>query len=91
LPGDIKFADLNGDGFVNIGKNTLQDPGDQKVIGNSTPRLPFGFTGNLSWSNFSFSYFFQGVMKRDWMPSPEAEFFWGQCTTARIAWCRRST
>jgi len=77
LPGDIKFADLNGDGFVNIGKNTLQDPGDQKVIGNTTPRLPFGFTGDLSWNNFSFSYFFQGVLKRDWMPSKEAEFFWG--------------
>jgi TonB-linked SusC/RagA family outer membrane protein len=77
LPGDIKFADLNGDGFVNIGKNTLQDPGDQKVIGNTSPRLPFGFTGDLAWNNFSFSYFFQGVMKRDWMPSPEANFFWG--------------
>lgn len=77
LPGDIKFADLNGDGFVNIGKNTLQDPGDQKIIGNTSPRLPFGFTGNAAWNNFSFSFFFQGVAKRDWMPSTEAEFFWG--------------
>jgi hypothetical protein len=78
LPGDIKFADLNHDGFVNIGKNTLQDPGDQKIIGNSTPRFPYGFTADLSWNNFSFSAFIQGVGKRDWMPSREASYFWGQ-------------
>lgn len=78
LPGDIKFADRNGDQFVNIGKNTLDDPGDRFVIGNTTPRLPYGVTANVSWNNFSFSAFVQGVMKRDWMPSPEAAYFWGQ-------------
>jgi TonB-linked SusC/RagA family outer membrane protein len=78
LPGDLKFADRNGDGFVNIGKNTLQDPGDRMIIGNSTPRFPFGLTTDMSWNNFSVSAFFQGVGKRDWMPSPEASYFWGQ-------------
>lgn len=78
LPGDIKFADLNHDGYVNIGKNTLQDPGDQRIIGNTTPRFPYGFTTDLSWNNFSFSAFIQGVGKRDWMPSREASYFWGQ-------------
>lgn len=78
LPGDIKFADLNHDGFVNIGKNTLQEPGDQKVIGNTTPHFPYSFTTDLSWNNFSFSAFIQGVGKRDWMPSREASYFWGQ-------------
>ncbi|HYH55698.1 MAG TPA: SusC/RagA family protein, partial [Anseongella sp.] len=28
--------------------------------------------------NFSLSFFFQGVGKRDWFPSREAAFFWGQ-------------
>jgi len=78
LPGDIKFADLNGDGRVNNGKNTLDDPGDQKIIGNSSIRLPYGITGDIGWNNFSLSVFFQGVGKRDWFPSREAAFFWGQ-------------
>jgi TonB-linked SusC/RagA family outer membrane protein len=78
LPGDIKFRDLNGDGFVNNGKNTLGDPGDQRIIGNSEMRLPYGITGDLGFKNFSLSFFFQGVGKRDWYPSTEAAFFWGQ-------------
>ncbi|WP_121357630.1 SusC/RagA family TonB-linked outer membrane protein [Flavisolibacter nicotianae] len=78
LPGDIKFADLNGDGKVNRGKNTLDDPGDQKIIGNSSIRFPYGVTGNMDWNNLSLSFFFQGVGKRDWFPSTEAAYFWGQ-------------
>lgn len=78
LPGDIKFRDLNNDGAVNNGKNTLNDPGDLSIIGNSSIRLPYGITGDLGWNNFSLSFFFQGVGKRDWYPSTEAAFFWGQ-------------
>jgi TonB-linked SusC/RagA family outer membrane protein len=78
LPGDLKFADRNGDGFVNIGKNTLKDPGDRKIIGNTIPRYAYGFTADVSWNNFSLSVFIQGIGKRNWMPSPEASFFWGQ-------------
>ncbi|MES3016813.1 MAG: TonB-dependent receptor [Bacteroidota bacterium] len=78
LPGDIKFADLNGDGFVNIGKNTLEDPGDRRIIGNTSARYPYGIMGDMDWNNLSFSFFFQGVAKRDWMPGPEASYFWGQ-------------
>ena len=78
LPGDIKFRDRNGDGKVNIGRNTLDEPGDQLVIGNTSMRLPYGITGNLEWNNISLSAFFQGVGKRDWFPSREAAYFWGQ-------------
>ncbi len=78
LPGDIKFRDLNNDGKVNNGKNTLDDPGDQSIIGNSSIRFPYGITGDLGWKNFSLSFFFQGIGKRDWYPSTEAAFFWGQ-------------
>ena len=38
LPGDIKYADLNGDGVITYGKNQLNDHGDKKIIGNQTPR-----------------------------------------------------
>lgn len=78
LPGDLKFADRNKDGKVNNGKSTVDDPGDLYIIGNSSIRLPYGFTGNVDWNNFSLSFFFQGIGKRDWFPSTEAAFFWGQ-------------
>jgi TonB-linked SusC/RagA family outer membrane protein len=77
-PGDIKFADLNGDGFINRGTDRVSDPGDRIIIGNSEPRYTFGIMLGANWNNFYFSSFFQGVMKQDWYPSTEAEFFWGQ-------------
>ena len=44
-PGDEKFVNLNDDrgtNEINSGLNTVDSPGDQKVIGNSTPRYNFG-------------------------------------------------
>ncbi|HET7180489.1 MAG TPA: SusC/RagA family TonB-linked outer membrane protein, partial [Chryseosolibacter sp.] len=77
-PGDIKFADLNGDGFINPGTNRVSNPGDRTIIGNSEPRYMFGFMLGANWNSFFFNTFFQGVLKQDWYPSTEAEFFWGQ-------------
>src|SRR5690606_31492923 len=37
LAGDVRFADLNNDGAVNNGLNTLNDSGDLRVIGNDQP------------------------------------------------------
>ena len=76
-PGDVHYKDLNGDGKVDIGKNTVEDPGDRKVIGNNTPRFSFGLTLNAEWKGFDASIFFQGVGKRDYMFDPEANYFWG--------------
>ncbi len=67
-PGDIKFADLNGDGEIYRGKNTLDDHGDLKIIGNSATRYRFGFNASAEWNNFDFSIFIQGVGKRDYYP-----------------------
>ena len=78
LPGDIKFADLNDDGKINIGQNRISDPGDLQVIGNSSPRYTFGLNLGGDWNNFFFSGFFQGVGKQDWWPDREASHFWGQ-------------
>jgi TonB-linked SusC/RagA family outer membrane protein len=77
LAGDLKFADLNNDGVINQGKNTLDDPGDRKVIGNNAARYNFGFTLSARWGGFGVSSFFQGIGKRDWYFSPEAGMFWG--------------
>lgn len=78
LPGDIKYKDLNNDGIISHGDQTVSNPGDMKIIGNTTPRLPFGVAFNASWNSFFFSVFVQGIGKRDWYPSSEADDFWGQ-------------
>lgn len=66
--GDIMYADINGDGKVDGGKGTLADPGDQRIIGNSTPRYNFGLVLDASYKGFDVSIFFQGVGKRDYAP-----------------------
>jgi TonB-linked SusC/RagA family outer membrane protein len=76
--GDIMLKDLNGDGKVNPGKNTVDDPGDRVVIGNTTPRYSYGINLGANYGGVSFSSFFQGVRKQDWYPSPESNAFWGQ-------------
>ena len=74
-PGDVMYKDLNGDGVVNTGGNTVDNPGDRSIIGNSTPRYNFGLTLDAAWKGFDFSVFFQGIGKRDyWLDGP---YFWG--------------
>lgn len=63
-PGDVRFKDLNGDGSINYGTNTVGDPGDRTVIGNSTPRYQYGFRLDADWKGFDLGIFFQGVGKR---------------------------
>lgn len=77
LPGDMKYADLDGNNKINDGQRTLSNHGDLKVIGNTTPRYRFGFNLGASWNNFFFSAFLQGVGHRDWYPSMECNAFWG--------------
>lgn len=75
-PGDIQYADLNGDGVINWGSNTVTNPGDKRIIGNETPRYQYGITGSLNWKGVDFRIFFQGVGKRDMYPT--GSFFWGK-------------
>ncbi len=67
--GDIKYADLNGDGLISPGNNTLANPGDQRIIGNSTPRYSFGINASLAYKNFRLTAFFQGIGKADYLPN----------------------
>ena len=76
-PGDVKFKDLNDDHVIDYGKNTLDDHGDKKVIGNSLPRYIYSVNLSADWNGLFFSAFFQGVGKQDWYPSSEC-IFWGQ-------------
>ncbi|CAN5839442.1 hypothetical protein BH24BAC1_BH24BAC1_29920 [soil metagenome] len=68
-PGDIRYADLNGDGKIDPGNNTLANPGDREIIGNSTPRYSFGVNSGVSYKNFHLTAFFQGIWSRDHWPS----------------------
>lgn len=72
--GDIMYKDLDGDGRVTDGA-TLSEPGDKKIIGNSSPRFRFGLDLTASYKGFDIRAFFQGVMKRDaWLND---NMFWG--------------
>lgn len=74
-PGDIMYKDLNGDGVINAGSEALNDHGDLKVIGNSTPRFRFGLNLGATWKGLDVSMLFQGVMKRDYWEG--SWNFWG--------------
>lgn len=78
-PGDVRYVDLNGDGEITTGTNTLDNPGDRKIIGNSTPRYQYGFNTNLRYKGFDFNLFLQGVAKRDvWIGNA---LYWGAGAT----------
>ena len=74
--GDLKFIDVNGDGKIDYGKQTVSNHGDLCVIGNTTPRYLYGINLDAHWNGIGLSLFFQGVGKRDWYPAVETAYFW---------------
>ncbi len=75
--GDVKYVDINGDGFVDNGTNTLEDHGDLSIIGNSTPHLQFGLNLYAAYKGFDFSAILRGVGKRDLWFGDSENIFWG--------------
>ena len=84
--GDLKFLDLDGDNIISIGKNTVDDPGDREIIGNSQPRFHYGTTLSMSWAGIDFSIFFQGVGRRQWYPKANTIAFWGPYARPYASW-----
>lgn len=68
-PGDLKFADVNGDGKIT--------DKDRTMIGNPTPDFTYGFNVNVGWKNFDLSVDMMGVygneIYRDWGNSSYAQ------------------
>ena len=68
-PGDVKFKNLRdderGNNIISSGDNTVSNPGDRKVIGNTTPRYLYGINLGLNYKGFDLSVFMQGTGKRD--------------------------
>lgn len=63
--GDIMYKDLNGDNAITRGDGTALNPGDLKIIGNSTPRYQYSLRLGGVFYGFDVDAFFQGVGKRD--------------------------
>lgn len=58
-PGDIKYKDISGPDGKPDGQ--IDATYDRTVIGSPFPDLTYGFNASLSYKNFDFSLFFQGV------------------------------
>ena len=78
------YKDINGDGKISSGNNTIYDMGDKKLIGNSTPRFRTGINIDMAWKGIDLSMFWQGVLKRDYFPEDKSSdkrgvdlVFWG--------------
>ncbi|MCM1484349.1 MAG: TonB-dependent receptor [Muribaculaceae bacterium] len=65
-PGDVLYVDYDGDGKIYSGSGTANDPGDRRVIGNTTPRYMYGIRAGVNWNGFDLQIFFHGVGKRDY-------------------------
>ncbi|MCQ2143849.1 MAG: SusC/RagA family TonB-linked outer membrane protein, partial [Bacteroidales bacterium] len=76
MAGDPKFLDLDGSNTIDSGSNTVDDPGDRRIIGNSLPRFLYSLRGDFSYFGFDVNVFFQGVGKCDWMPNEACDYFW---------------
>ena len=76
-PGDMRFADLNGNNDIDNGGDTVDNPGDRRVIGNSEPRYMYTISLNADWKGIFLSAMFDGVGRQQWYPSAESTF-WGQ-------------
>ena len=75
--GDMLYKDISGDGKIDAGNNTLENPGDRKIIGNSTPRFNYGVTIGAQWKGFDFNMFWQGIGRRDLVPDNEDYRYFG--------------
>ena len=67
--GDIKYKNLRDDensvNVIDTGDNTADNPGDRKIIGNSSARFQYGVNGYANWNGFGLSFILQGIGKRD--------------------------
>lgn len=77
LAGDPRYVDINGDGKISVGANSVEDPGDRKILGNSIASLQYGLTAGFDFMGFDFSIFFQGTGNHYWYPNAESMAFWG--------------
>lgn len=74
VPGWPKYADLDGNGAIELGQ-TKNDMKDRTIIGNTSDRYRIGLNLKADWNGIDASVFLQGVLKRDFYP--QHYLFWG--------------
>ncbi|NME72557.1 SusC/RagA family TonB-linked outer membrane protein [Flammeovirga aprica] len=61
-PGDVRFADVNGDGKI--------DDNDRTFVGSALPNFTYAFSLNVAYKQLSLTAFFQGVSGNKIFNSP---------------------
>ena len=87
--GDPKYIDLDGDGKIGIGENTVDKPGDRRIIGNSTPSLNYGLTLGFDYAGFDFSIFFQGTGNHYYYFPSTNWAFWGPFSQPMLTYLQK--
>ena len=77
LAGDPRYVDIDGDGKISIGANSVKNPGDRKILGNKIASLQYGITAGFDYMGIDFSIFLQGTGNHYWYPNDESMAFWG--------------
>ncbi len=57
--------------------NSVLNPGDRTILGNSLPSLQYGFTLGFQYCGLDASAFFQGTGSHQWYPQGQQMQFWG--------------
>lgn len=57
LVGEVKYRDLNGDGYI--------DKDDRTIIGDTNPKFVYGFTNNLSYKGWNLGFMLYGSQGND--------------------------
>lgn len=52
MVGEVKYRDINGDGYI--------DKNDRTIIGDTNPKAIYGFTNSLSYKNWNLTFMLQG-------------------------------
>ena len=74
---------------LGLGSNTVDDPGDRKILGNSLPSLQYGFTLAFDYMGFDVSAFFQGTGNHYWYPAGGNLMFWGPYSYSYLSFLQR--
>ena len=89
LAGDLRYIDLDnkqeGPGGINkitLGDNTVADPGDRKILGNSLPSMQYGVNLGFDWLGIDASIFLQGTGNHYFYPPGMNIAFWGSYSYA---------